>query len=169
VCGDYVLCVVCCVVLLCEVQPPSDKIKARTSSLRATTPQHHNTQQCHHNTQYHDTASRDTTTPQHHNIATPQHHNTTTPQHQIRHHIKYHVRHNTTTPQITLTRSLSQCLSQRMSLAEASNAREVYERCTSHAELLKHIKVPAAKQVAFPGSIPSSFTSTNCMASTSAD
>ena len=35
-----------------------------------------------------------------------------------------------------------------MSLAEALNAREVYERVTSHAELLKHIKVPIVKKVA---------------------
>ena len=35
-----------------------------------------------------------------------------------------------------------------MSLAETSNAREVYERCTTHVELLKHTKVPAVKKVA---------------------
>ena len=35
-----------------------------------------------------------------------------------------------------------------MSLADALNAREVYERCSSHAELLKHTKVPAVKKVA---------------------
>ena len=35
-----------------------------------------------------------------------------------------------------------------MSLPEPSNVREVYERYTSHAELLKHIKQPAVKKVA---------------------
>jgi hypothetical protein len=35
-----------------------------------------------------------------------------------------------------------------MSLAEASSVREVYERCASHTELLKHIRVPVVKRVA---------------------
>ena len=90
------------------------------------------------------------------NTATPRHRDTATPQTTPRHTktrccvMQNNCTTTPATPPLTTLHSTHTGHSQRltMSVAEASNAREVYERCTSHAELLKHTKVPAVKKVA---------------------